>query len=106
MLFWKKRLLVMNTSFSASHCFDFNHILFILESKLIIFLGDSDKGCLGKDYCPPPCTCTGTVVRCSRMNLTELPDNLPAETSELYVFYVFHFQINQLTHAHSIPFNF
>ena len=46
---------------------------------------DNNNGCLGKDYCPPMCTCTGTVVRCSRNNLTEIPRGIPTETSELYL---------------------
>ncbi|XP_065344323.1 protein slit [Cloeon dipterum] len=44
-----------------------------------------DAGCLGADYCPPACSCAGTVVRCSRANLTAVPDNLPPETTELYL---------------------
>lgn len=46
---------------------------------------DSNGGCLGEDYCPPMCTCTGTVVRCSRNKLTEIPRGIPTETSELYL---------------------
>ncbi|KAJ2938693.1 hypothetical protein O0L34_g12019 [Tuta absoluta] len=44
-----------------------------------------DKGCLAADYCPSQCTCTGTVVRCSRAQLTALPDNIPRQTTELYL---------------------
>ncbi|KAL0853154.1 hypothetical protein ABMA27_012914 [Loxostege sticticalis] len=44
-----------------------------------------DKGCLAPDYCPAPCTCTGTVVRCSRAQLTTLPANIPRQTTELYL---------------------
>ncbi|KAK5650601.1 hypothetical protein RI129_001630 [Pyrocoelia pectoralis] len=47
--------------------------------------GDGDQGCLGDNYCPPMCTCTGTVVRCSRAKLKEIPRGIPAETSELYL---------------------
>lgn len=46
---------------------------------------DSDQGCLGNDYCPAKCTCTGTVVRCSRVRLQEIPRGIPPETSELYL---------------------
>jgi slit protein 2 len=42
-----------------------------------------DLGCLGEDYCPPKCTCTGTIVRCSRAKLKEIPKNVPPETTEL-----------------------
>lgn len=48
-------------------------------------LTDADQGCLGEGYCPPSCSCTGTVVRCSRNNLTEIPRGIPSETSELYL---------------------
>ncbi|XP_044259557.1 protein slit isoform X2 [Tribolium madens] len=46
---------------------------------------DNDQGCLGENYCPPKCSCTGTVVRCSRAKLTEIPRGIPPETSELYL---------------------
>ncbi|XP_057665439.1 protein slit isoform X2 [Diorhabda carinulata] len=48
-------------------------------------LSESDQGCLGENYCPPMCSCTGTVVRCSRANLKEIPRGIPPETSELYL---------------------
>lgn len=48
-------------------------------------LTDADEGCLGEGYCPPSCTCTGTVVRCSRNKLKEIPKGIPSETSELYL---------------------
>ncbi|CAG7785709.1 unnamed protein product [Allacma fusca] len=44
-----------------------------------------DRGCLGEEYCPPQCNCTGTVVWCSRAKLREIPSGIPAETSELYL---------------------
>lgn len=47
------------------------------------YSGDNDQGCLGDNYCPPKCTCIGTVVRCTRAKLTEIPKNVPVETSEL-----------------------
>ena len=48
-------------------------------------------GCLGDDYCPPQCTCTGTIVRCSHAKLQEIPKGIPPETSELYL------DVNQIT---------
>ncbi|XP_032672289.1 protein slit isoform X1 [Odontomachus brunneus] len=42
-------------------------------------------GCLGDDYCPPRCNCAGSVVRCSRSQLTEIPRGIPPETTELYL---------------------
>ncbi|CAO1438147.1 unnamed protein product, partial [Diamesa tonsa] len=47
--------------------------------------GEGDQGCLGEGYCPPSCTCTGTVVRCSRNGLHEIPKGIPGETTELYL---------------------
>lgn len=44
-----------------------------------------DVGCLGEGYCPPSCTCTGTIVRCSRQSLSEIPKGIPSETTELYL---------------------
>ncbi|XP_034244479.1 protein slit isoform X1 [Thrips palmi] len=44
-----------------------------------------EQGCLGDDYCPPECSCAGTVVRCSRAQLTEIPRGIPADTTELYL---------------------
>ncbi|OXA44085.1 Protein slit [Folsomia candida] len=44
-----------------------------------------DRGCLGEEYCPPQCNCTGTVVWCSRSSLREIPSGIPAATSELYL---------------------
>lgn len=46
---------------------------------------DNNDGCLGDGYCPPSCTCTGTVVRCSGNKLNEIPKGIPQETSELYL---------------------
>ncbi|XP_073994613.1 slit guidance ligand isoform X3 [Rhodnius prolixus] len=46
---------------------------------------ENDQGCLGDNYCPPKCNCAGTVVRCSRAKLTEIPRGIPPETSELYL---------------------
>ncbi|XP_015606545.1 protein slit isoform X1 [Cephus cinctus] len=52
------------------------------------FKCNSDSvGCLGDDYCPPQCNCAGSVVRCSRSHLTEIPRGIPPETTELYLDY-------------------
>uniref|UniRef100_A0A182KBF6 Protein slit n=1 Tax=Anopheles christyi TaxID=43041 RepID=A0A182KBF6_9DIPT len=56
---------------------------------------DMDQGCLGEGYCPPSCTCTGTVVRCSRNKLKEIPKSIPAETTELYL------ESNEISMIHS-----
>ena len=47
--------------------------------------GENDVGCLGENYCPPSCTCTGTIVRCSHAKLRSIPEGIPKETSELYL---------------------
>lgn len=39
--------------------------------------------CDPRAYCPPKCTCTGTVVRCSRQGLNEVPALIPDDTTEL-----------------------
>ncbi|KAJ8705436.1 hypothetical protein PYW08_012482 [Mythimna loreyi] len=44
-----------------------------------------DKGCLSSDYCPAQCSCAGTVVRCSRAQLSSVPLNIPKQTTELYL---------------------
>ena len=41
----------------------------------------NDVGCLGDDYCPPQCTCTGTIVRCSHAKLQEIPKVRPVQYS-------------------------
>lgn len=46
---------------------------------------DDSVGCLGDDYCPPQCLCAGSVVRCSKSQLTEIPRGIPPETTELYL---------------------
>ncbi|XP_043224845.1 protein slit-like [Amphibalanus amphitrite] len=51
---------------------------------------DNSAGCLRAGYCPTNCNCTGTVVRCSRAQLTEVPEGIPDLTTELYL------DVNQL----------
>ncbi|XP_037088606.1 LOW QUALITY PROTEIN: protein slit-like [Pollicipes pollicipes] len=51
---------------------------------------DNSAGCLRSGYCPANCSCTGTVVRCSRTKLTEVPEGIPSLTTELYL------DVNQL----------
>lgn len=51
----------------------------------------NDVGCLGDNYCPPECSCTGTIVRCSHAKLTKIPKGIPPETSELYL------DVNEIT---------
>ena len=46
----------------------------------------NDASCLGDNHCPPECTCTGTLVRCSHANDNAIPNGFPIETSELYVY--------------------
>lgn len=51
----------------------------------VFSIGNDDVGCLEDNYCPRACSCTGTIVRCSHSNLSEIPENIPGETSELYL---------------------
>lgn len=55
-----------------------------INDSPVYFIDDS-VGCLGDDYCPPQCNCAGSVVRCSRSQLTEIPRGIPPETTELYL---------------------
>lgn len=48
----------------------------------------------GRSSCPTGCTCTGTIVRCSRMKLKTFPQDIPSTTTELYM------DVNDIT---SIP---
>lgn len=65
---------------------------------------ENDQGCLGENYCPPRCTCTGTIVRCSRAKLTEIPRGIPPETSELYldVNDIHNIQADRINHLKSL----
>ncbi|XP_050396315.1 slit homolog 2 protein [Patella vulgata] len=44
-----------------------------------------ENSCDPRAYCPPKCSCKGTVVRCSRQELTEIPKYIPLDTTELYL---------------------
>ena len=57
----------------------------LLKNYSFFILGGNDEGCLGENYCPPECTCTGTIVRCSHAKLKSIPSGIPRETSELYL---------------------
>ncbi|XP_076059320.1 slit guidance ligand isoform X2 [Oratosquilla oratoria] len=51
-----------------------------------------EAGCLGvEETCPSDCRCEGTVVRCSRAKLKEIPQGIPAHTTELYL------DVNEIT---------
>ncbi|XP_039283306.1 protein slit [Nilaparvata lugens] len=65
---------------------------------------DNDQGCLGDNYCPPLCVCTGTVVRCSRAKLTEIPRGIPPETSELYLDFneIHKIHVDRINHLKSL----
>lgn len=70
----------------------------------IFYTGDNDQGCLGENYCPPMCSCTGTVVRCSRAQLKEIPRGIPPETSELYLDFneIGRIQTDRISHLKSL----
>ncbi|XP_078669128.1 slit homolog 2 protein-like isoform X5 [Branchiostoma floridae x Branchiostoma belcheri] len=46
---------------------------------------DDENSCIPISHCPEMCTCTGTVVRCSRQNLTQFPKDIPRAVTELYL---------------------
>ena len=51
-----------------------------------IFFSDAEKdSCDPRAHCPPQCDCTGTVLRCNDRDLTEIPHDIPLDTTELYV---------------------
>nr|XP_027218511.1 protein slit-like [Penaeus vannamei] len=51
-----------------------------------------ETGCLGvEERCPADCRCEGTVVRCSRAKLREIPLGIPSHTTELYL------DVNEIT---------
>ncbi|XP_076460570.1 slit homolog 2 protein-like isoform X2 [Babylonia areolata] len=44
-----------------------------------------EKSCDPRAYCPPKCTCSGTVVRCRSQQMTDIPKYIPLDTTELYL---------------------
>uniref|UniRef100_T1IM74 Protein slit n=1 Tax=Strigamia maritima TaxID=126957 RepID=T1IM74_STRMM len=45
-----------------------------------------DDGCIHTEpKCPEKCVCSGTVVRCSRAKLKEVPFDIPHDVTELYL---------------------
>lgn len=80
-LWWVTGCLVQHQEIS---CY-VNSLNFLTQIIFAFFAGDNSEGCLGDNYCPPECTCTGTVVRCSHAKLKEIPNGIPRETSELYL---------------------
>ncbi|XP_059170224.1 slit homolog 2 protein-like isoform X2 [Physella acuta] len=51
------------------------------DSNMVIV----ENSCDPRAYCPPKCTCTGTVVRCSNQQIQEVPKYIPLDTTELYL---------------------
>lgn len=52
-------------------------------NKCCVIIVTVENSCDPRAYCPPKCTCTGTVVRCSHQQLTEIPKYVPVDTTEL-----------------------
>ncbi|XP_070212275.1 protein slit-like isoform X2 [Littorina saxatilis] len=44
-----------------------------------------EKSCDPRAYCPPKCTCKGTIVRCRSQEMTDIPKYIPLDTTELYL---------------------
>ncbi|GAV01741.1 hypothetical protein RvY_12401 [Ramazzottius varieornatus] len=67
----------------------------LLKETLVYELGGKELKCLEDDQvcsasprpfaCPPKCSCSGTIVRCSRQKLTAFPKDIPLATTELYL---------------------
>ncbi|XP_013386131.1 slit homolog 2 protein isoform X2 [Lingula anatina] len=45
----------------------------------------NEGNCDPTSHCPAKCKCQGTIVRCSRQGLSELPRDIPLDTTELYL---------------------
>lgn len=61
-------------------------IAYVERCKLpfIFVLADLiQRNCDPRVHCPEKCTCTGTVVRCSRKDLKTIPKGIPLDTTEL-----------------------
>ncbi|GMT07509.1 hypothetical protein PENTCL1PPCAC_29683 [Pristionchus entomophagus] len=62
-----------------------------LAGARLIDLTDEVMKCSGEEdcdqlnACPKQCTCDNNVVRCSNKGLTEFPQGIPAETTELFL---------------------
>lgn len=49
-------------------------------------LGANENVCTENgSFCPSGCTCVDTIVRCSGKGLTEFPNGIPTDTTELYL---------------------
>ncbi|GAB6025016.1 hypothetical protein CHUAL_010127 [Chamberlinius hualienensis] len=44
-----------------------------------------ENACSHEPHCPHRCACTGSIVRCSRAKLKEIPKEIPEATTELYL---------------------
>lgn len=44
-----------------------------------------ENSCDPRAYCPPNCTCSGTIVRCIKQNLKYFPKDIPMDTTDLYL---------------------
>ncbi|XP_071091195.1 protein slit-like isoform X2 [Haliotis cracherodii] len=50
-----------------------------------------ENSCDPRAYCPPKCSCDGTKVRCSHLDMTDIPKYIPLDTTELYL------DVNEIT---------
>ena len=55
----------------------------LINRFMTLLLDLLQRNCDPRVSCPEKCTCTGTVVRCSRQGLEEIPRRIPLDTTEL-----------------------
>ncbi|CAN8023631.1 unnamed protein product [Ixodes persulcatus] len=56
-----------------------------VPSSQLEHCSDADEGCGFDEHCPRGCSCLGHAVHCSRQRLQQLPTNIQATTTELYL---------------------
>ena len=75
-------------SYTANFLWIFCKLILLETVELILsryFADEERDSCDPRAYCPPKCECTGTVVRCNNQALTEVPRDIPLDTTELWV---------------------
>ena len=70
-----------NQLFSLCSFFSQNSVQ--IYPSIDVYLDLIQRNCDPRVRCPEKCTCTGTIVRCSRQGLQEIPRGIPLDTTEL-----------------------
>lgn len=55
----------------------------IMDIIIELFSDKMENSCDPRAYCPPNCTCSGTIVRCIKQNLKYFPKDIPMDTTDL-----------------------